>query len=332
LNAALDSAVRIEVTLVWPHEEADFSGSGWTRSCTASPAGYTVVIATAGHVLDIDGLINEAHPRSTGRPTVTVRITYRDGRRYTAGREDALRVDRLHDYGEIRLESPEPHRVLPAGVAADVAAGASLIAVGSPGRLAFGVYTGNFVMMAPDFLDGAPPGSWLSSVPAAPGASGSPVLDEEGRVIATVVGYIEWPWGGWNSVLVPLPISLFTSALTNEEVTSMEFMDGLIPLLKTSGVLALAMALAHGGLTLLAWRPALPHNAMEILNAVCEKAVMAIEQAHGDLGAVDKKQLAVQMVTTIFSQMGLKMPPALMDAGIEAAVLVLHHLTAKEAA
>jgi hypothetical protein len=139
VQTTLESAVRIEVTLEWPNEQraAEFSGSGWTRACIPSADGFDVVIATAGHVIDVEALNAEARPSPhSTTPRVKVVVLYRDGRQYTAGREN-LRVDGRHDYGEIRLSSSVSRTVLPAGQAAAVQPGTRLYTIASPGLLTF---------------------------------------------------------------------------------------------------------------------------------------------------------------------------------------------------
>jgi len=124
-----------------------------------------------------------------------------------AGREN-LFVDRTSDYGEIRLRSAIPRQILPVGDPLSVWPGASLVAVASPGNLSFGVFQGNLILKDPGPVGDVPQDAWLSSITVAPGASGAPVIDESGAVVATVIGFAQWPCGGSLSalsVLVPLP-------------------------------------------------------------------------------------------------------------------------------
>jgi len=210
----LASAVRISILLSWPGERggsADVQGSGWTRLCEPAPAGvgappaYGITVATAAHVLDVDDIAQSFHSKQ--QPTVKVVVAYRDGQQLMAGREN-LFVDRTSDYGEIRLRSAIPRQILPVGDPLSVWPGASLVAVASPGNLSFGVFQGNLILKDPGPVGDVPQDAWLSSITVAPGASGAPVIDESGAVVATVIGFAEWPCGGSLSalsVLVPLP-------------------------------------------------------------------------------------------------------------------------------
>ena len=211
IETALDGAVRILITLRWPGQStpSDVQGSGWTRSCTpARQGGYDVVVATAGHVVDVAGIVVETH--LVGIPSVEVVVAYRDGQRFTADPE-TLRLDRVTDYGEIRIHTQAPRRVLPVGPGGAPLPGAALVAVASPGPLAFGVFSGHLILLAPIPVNGAPKSAWLASIAVAPGASGAPVFDSHGRVVATVIGLVEWAWGGRSAVIVPLPQALAES-------------------------------------------------------------------------------------------------------------------------
>lgn len=341
IERALDGAVRIEILLHWPDQEADFSGSGWTRSCVPDGQAYDVIVSTAGHVLDVSELAAEARPNASDAPLVRVVVSYRDavahaGRQLTAGRED-LWVDRVHDYGEIRLHSDVPRTVLPAAAGGvSVAPGAALVTVASPGGLKFGVFDGHLILPDATIVSNAPEGAWLSSIPVAPGASGAPVLDENGQVVATVVGFVEWSWGGTASVIVALPPSLYAASAPQSpekmEVTHMDFFASLIPVLKLGGLVAIAASLVHSLLTILRASPGFSQEALSIVMTVSETAVQAVEQAHGDLSSVDKKTLAQQMVSEILGKLGVNAPATLVDSGIEAAVLTLNHLLGQKAA
>ena len=74
--------------------------------------------------------------------------------------------------------------------------GDRLRVVACPGPLEFAVGEGT--------LSTAEPGGWwLATLPVAPASSGGPVLDDRGRVVARVVGFLRWPWGTL-AVLEPL--------------------------------------------------------------------------------------------------------------------------------
>lgn len=213
--------------------------------------------------------------------------------------------------------------------------GAALVTVASPGNLKFGVFNGNLILPDAGVVSNAPSGAWLSSIPVAPGASGAPVLDEDGQVVATVVGYVEWSWGGSASVIVALPPSMFISSVSQSsqmDVTHMDSIASLTPFLKLGCMLAMIASLAHSLMTILRRSPGFSQEALSIVTSVSGTVVQAVEQAHGDLSSIDKKALAQQMVTEILAKMQVNAPATLVDAGIEAAVLALHHLAVQKVA
>ena len=64
----------------------------------------------------------------------------------------------------------------------------------------------------------------------------------------------------------------------------METFDSFLPMLKAGGVLALAIALSHGLMSLLrSAKVKVSPDMLGVVSTICEKVVMAIEQAHGDL-------------------------------------------------
>jgi len=207
---AQDSAVRISVVLVWPQfrDVSDVCGSGWTRACVADGHGWETIVATAAHVLDVDELENAQHPGQ--RAQVTVLITYRDGQEFAATRGSQMMVDRTRDYGEVRFHSSLPRPVLAVDDPDSLALGAPLTAVASPGNTAYGVYHGELLITGIGALVGLDQG-WLSTVPVAPGASGGPVMDENGRVVATIIGQVDTPAGLHASVLAPLPSAIIST-------------------------------------------------------------------------------------------------------------------------
>lgn len=111
----------------------------------------------------------------------------------------------------------------------------------------------------------------------------------------------------------------------------MGLIDHLFPLFKATTIIAVAVGVVAALRPVLRGRPQWTQETLDIVMAVCEKAVMAIEQAHGNLASVDKKQLAVDMVGQILSRLGIQPPQALVDAAIEAAVLGLNRLFGKVA-
>ncbi len=194
--------VRIHITLTPSGDlPVDVYGSGWTRACMSTGRGFSIVIATAGHVVDVDEL--ERSLFNGRRTTVKVVIAFWDGREFPARRED-LRVDRIRDYGEIRVLSPLARQVLPVGHSSHVHPGAPLFTVASPGGIIFGVFHGHLILRDPIPVTNAPRGSWLASLQIGPGASGAPVLDVDGAVVGTVVGMVTWKWGTVSAVIVPL--------------------------------------------------------------------------------------------------------------------------------
>lgn len=200
---ALAGAVRIDVTLTWPDRDpVAVHGSGWTRSCTVTATGWTVVVATAAHVIDLDDLEREVGALTPGEARIVV--LYRDGTELVADR-NALRLDRIQDYGEVTLRSPRSRPALAVGRPDRVQLGAQLFTVACPGSVRFGLFEGILTLLPPVPVRGAPDSSWLSSIPIGPGASGAPVLDAQGKVVATVVGLVNWRWGGTASIIVPIP-------------------------------------------------------------------------------------------------------------------------------
>lgn len=345
VDLALDSAVRLDVVLTWPGrrpQTAEFGGSGWTRACTANGRDFELVVATAGHVVDTAELAREARPTaSTSNPVVKVVVIYRDGRRYIAGRDD-LRVDRVHDYGEVHVLSPIPRTVLPAGEGAAVGSGTPLFTIASPGRLEYAYFDGALMLTSCTMVSNAPQGAWLSSVPVAPGASGAPVMTLDGHVVATVVGLVEWPWGGTASVIVSLPASLGAipflplsdsslPATSIEDVNTMGFFEGWLPFVKLGAVGAGLTALLHMSLSSLIGRGGFSSDTLALVTDICRKVVLAVEQAHGQLSGPDKKQLAEQMIGEIMSHLGINVPKALIDAAIESSVLLANALLTSDA-
>lgn len=61
-----------------------------------------------------------------------------------------------------------------------------------------------------------------------------------------------------------------------------------------------------------------------LLLAVAEKAVMAVEQVHGDRAGMDKKRLAEDLVAELLLHFGLRVPRPVMEAAVESAVLVMN--------
>jgi hypothetical protein len=70
-------------------------------------------------------------------------------------------------------------------------------------------------------------------------------------------------------------------------------------------------------------RGILSSESLALITDICGKAVHAVEQSHGELAGPDKKQLAMQLVGEILSQMKIHPPTSLVDAAIESAVLLM---------
>jgi len=204
VSRALAGTARIDVYLSWPNRgTVNVHGTGWTRSCSREILGWSIVVATAGHVIDLADLEQELGDGKRA-DDVRVVVSYADGTELVAER-DALTVDLVHDYGEVRLSSLYPRPVLPVGRPELTMPGTPLFTVACPGNIRFGLYEGCLTLLPPLPVRGAPENSWLSSIPVGPGASGAPVLDADGQVVATVVGLVNWRWGGGASIIVPLP-------------------------------------------------------------------------------------------------------------------------------
>jgi len=204
VERALAGAARIDVYLSWPDRGTiNVHGTGWTRGCNREILGWSIVVATAAHVIDLADLEREL---GDGEPAERVRVvvSYADGTELVADRDD-LSVDLVHDYGEVRLSSLYPRPALPIGHPELTLLGTPLFTVACPGNVRFGLYEGSLTLLPPLPVRGAPETSWLSSIPIGPGASGAPVLDADGQVVATVVGLVNWRWGGSASIIVPLP-------------------------------------------------------------------------------------------------------------------------------
>jgi hypothetical protein len=80
--------------------------------------------------------------------------------------------------------------------------------VASPAILRFGVFSGHLVMRAPLPIRNCPENAWMTSIHIGPGASGAPVLDAQGNVVATIVALVVFPWGDVPSIVVPIPPTL----------------------------------------------------------------------------------------------------------------------------
>jgi hypothetical protein len=215
LQRALQSAVLVEGDLRLQSQDgailgsAAWSGSGWTASCR--PRGmesYEIEVCTAGHVLDYREVLGHLLAREglEDSPSLVVvvrfRVLYRDGTSYDMGLEAVLPGE--GDGASLAFPSAEPRVVLPVGDPSRVEMGDSLWVVGCPGGLQFVVAQG--VLSAPMDRAGIPgaPAWWLSTVPAAPGSSGAPVLNEYGEVVGHVVAIIVWPIGDGLTVVQPL--------------------------------------------------------------------------------------------------------------------------------
>jgi hypothetical protein len=100
-----------------------------------------------------------------------------------------------------------------------------------------------------------------------------------------------------------------------------------------TGMAAFAVGLVYAVRPLVRGRVgAFTGEAFDLVVAVAEKAVMAVEQAHGDLAGVDKKQLATEIVGEILSRLHIQAPQSLVDAAIEAAVLAMNRIVPGKAA
>lgn len=103
--------------------------------------------------------------------------------------------------------------------------------------------------------------------------------------------------------------------------------DLLFPVLQVAGSSLAAMVLMFVVLPALAKRRKLSSQAVQIVATVAEKVVMALEQSGGDLSGPDKKRRAEELVGEILSRLGVPVNRTLIDASIEAAVLLMNALT-----
>lgn len=212
LDAALDSVVQITAyfTVRGPGGEEKVyvsQGSGWTSACRRTSAGYQVTVGTAAHVVDpVESLRLAGLVGSFGLVGVHYEVDYRDGSRYRVPR-DAFRRG-TEDSATLRFPSPVPRPALPAGDPKKVGPGDRLFTLACPQGLRFlaadGVFSATLAQagigesVPPEWRDRW----WLSTLPAAPGSSGAPVLNGQGQVVAHIVGRLEWP-GGTLSILQP---------------------------------------------------------------------------------------------------------------------------------
>lgn len=211
LDDALDSAVWVKTYLSLVDETGQplatmvVKGSGWTTSCVAEGNGHRVQIRTAAHLADPDQLLEDTpEGKLWPRSLVHVRymVRYRDGSRYGVA-ADGL-VDVNGDSALIEFTTSMPRQTLPDGDPKQVQLGDHLRSVACPGGLLFIVQDGVYsAPMNGVGLGDSYPGWWLSSVQAAPGSSGAPVLNPFGEVVAQVVGQFKWP-GGTLTVLQPV--------------------------------------------------------------------------------------------------------------------------------
>jgi len=105
-------------------------------------------------------------------------------------------------------------------------------------------------------------------------------------------------------------------------------MQHLLPYIEVVGVAAAVVVGVYLVLAILLRRRAVSVEILEIVGMVSSKVAMAIEQAHGHLSGPDKKRLAEDLVGEILSHLHInKAPRALVDASIEAAVLLVNQLT-----
>jgi len=108
--------------------------------------------------------------------------------------------------------------------------------------------------------------------------------------------------------------------------------DLLFPILQVAGSSLAAMVLMFVVIPGLAKRRKLSVEAVQIVATVAEKVVMALEQTNGELSGPDKKRRAEALVIEILTRLGVPISKTLIDAALEAAVLLMNALTKRRSA
>lgn len=222
LSQALDASVQVKTYLSLVDEKGntlstlEVKGSGWTTECIPDGVGHKIRIRTAAHLVNPEHLlgdtVGELWPLSLVHMRYTIR--YRDGARYAVGSEGLLEMD--GDSALLEFKTFLPRTTLPNGDPKAVAAGDQLRSIACPGGLLFVAHDGVFsANMDGVGLTREYPGWWLASLHAASGASGAPVINSQGEVVAQVVGRFSWP-GGELAVLQPLNWGVASSRTPGE--------------------------------------------------------------------------------------------------------------------
>jgi len=108
--------------------------------------------------------------------------------------------------------------------------------------------------------------------------------------------------------------------------------DLLFPILQVAGSSLAAMVLMFVVIPVLAKRRKRSMEAVQIVATVADSVVMALEQTGGELSGPDKKRRAEELVIEILTRMGVPINRTLIDAAIEAAVLLMNAITKRRSA
>jgi hypothetical protein len=103
----------------------------------------------------------------------------------------------------------------------------------------------------------------------------------------------------------------------------------LMPIIKSLGASLGSMLFISLLLPLFTRNRQVSEETIRLVNIICEKVVMALQQSQGELPGTEKRRLALEMVAEILRHFRIKVPQSVIDIGIEAAVLLIKNLGRK---